>query len=134
MYGKIIPAVALAVLLFGCASEMTKGTAVPQKEAAETVGRGIEAMRAASGAAGEATPEQACIALCKAQFAKGADLSNGPCLANPLQEFPEWVCDVVHSPRADVDNVQENQCSAFGEGRANHFVEVDESCAVIKVY
>lgn len=70
------------------------------------------------------------MALCQAELAKGTDLSAGPCLSNELAH--DWVCDVAHSPRQDIDNLPENQCSAYREGRAHHFVEVDENCELIK--
>lgn len=73
-----------------------------------------------------------CINLCKEAKERGLDLSNGPCLSNNLMD--DWVCDVAHWPRIDIDNKPENQCSAFREGRARNFVEVDENCRVIKVY
>jgi hypothetical protein len=73
-----------------------------------------------------------CINLCKEMKAKGVDLSNGPCLSNNIA--PGWVCDVAHNPRLPVDDKPENQCSAFREGKATHFVEVDENCNVIRVY
>lgn len=60
------------------------------------------------------------------------DLSNGPCLSNDL--IPDWVADIAHNPRQAVDNQPENQCSAFREGRAHHFVELDLEGNVIKVY
>jgi len=60
------------------------------------------------------------------------DLSNGPCLSNDL--IPDWVADIAHNPRQAVDNQPENQCSAFREGKAHHFVELDEDGNVIKVY
>lgn len=129
---KLIAAISLALILCGCASEMTKGTVLENKEAPETLGSGLEAIK--NSASGSANPENACIELCKAQAAKGSDLSGGPCLANPMGEFPDWVCDVAHSPRTETDNNPENQCSAFREGNAKHFVEVDGACAVIKVY
>jgi len=31
-----------------------------------------------------------------------------------------------------VDNKPENQCSAFREGKAKHFVEVNTSCELIR--
>jgi hypothetical protein len=76
-----------------------------------------------------------CIDACKNYQ---GNLSNGPCLLNPIQpekDFPslsKWVCDVAHSPRQNVDNLPENQCSAYREGIANHFVEVDTNCGFIK--
>ncbi|HII15708.1 MAG TPA: hypothetical protein HA362_05335 [Nanoarchaeota archaeon] len=72
--------------------------------------------------------EEACIRAC--EQTKG-NIENGPCLLNPI-ENTEWVCDVAHSPRIDIDNQPENQCSAFREGKARHFVEVSIDCIVIK--
>ena len=76
----------------------------------------------------------ACAVLCQAEKAKGTDLSSGPCIGNPIQETPDTVCDIAHNPRAAVDDLQENQCSAFREGTAKHFVELDPNCAFIKYY
>jgi hypothetical protein len=71
-----------------------------------------------------------CIKECKTQLEKGTDLSAGPCLSNEI--IPDWVCDVAHSPRESVDNQPENQCPAFREQKAHHFVEVDTGCNLIK--
>lgn len=74
----------------------------------------------------------ACVNKCKDWLNAGKDLSNGPCLLNPILDIPDWVCDVAHSPRnVEIDNKPENQCSAFREGRAHHFVEVDLNCELI---
>lgn len=62
---------------------------------------------------------------------RGEDFSNGPCLSNAL--MPNWVVDIVHSPREDIDNLEENQCPAILEGRANHLVELDIDGNLIKV-
>ena len=70
-----------------------------------------------------------CVESCKAAT---QDLTNGPCLLNPIQELSDWVCDVAHSPREPVDDLPENQCSAFREGTAKHFVEVDLTCTLIQ--
>ena len=72
---------------------------------------------------------QKCIDLCKQQT---IDLNNGPCLSNEI--IPDWVCDVAHSPRQDVDNLTENQCQDFREGKANNFVEVTPNCELIRKY
>lgn len=73
----------------------------------------------------------ACIAIC--EFSQ-ADLSDGPCLSddNPDWNVNDWVCDVAHDPRQPVDNLPENQCREFREGRASHFVEVDPGCGFIR--
>lgn len=60
----------------------------------------------------------------------GIDFSDGPCLTNDL--LPGWVLDIAHSPRASVDNLSQNQCQAFREGRAKHFVELDLNGNVIR--
>lgn len=70
-----------------------------------------------------------CIGLCKDRLIS-EDLSNGPCISDEI--YKDWVCDVAHSPRQPVDNIPENQCSAFREGKAHHFVEVDENCNLIR--
>ena len=54
---------------------------------------------------------------------RGEDFSNGPCLSNAL--MPGWVVDIVHQPRKAIDDLLENQCSAYVEGSAKHFVELD---------
>lgn len=61
----------------------------------------------------------------------GVDFSSGPCLSNAV--IPGWVVDIAHSPRLPIDDLPENQCSAFKEGRAKHFVELDPEGNVIRV-
>lgn len=73
-----------------------------------------------------------CQELCQQQLtSNGQDFNRGPCLSNEIT--PDWVCDVAHSPRQSVDNDPANQCSAFRQGQAHHFVEVDGNCNVITV-
>ncbi len=73
----------------------------------------------------------ACEAECQKAVGDGTDLSKGPCLNDKV--IDDWVCDIAHSPREEIDNKQENQCSAFRAGEAHHFVELDENCSLIKV-
>ena len=54
--------------------------------------------------------------------ANGVDMSRGPCLGVIK---PDWVADVAHDPRQDVDDEPENQCAAYRAGDADHFVELD---------
>ena len=61
---------------------------------------------------------------------EGKDVSNGPCLTNELT--PDWVADLVHVPREAIDNLPENQCSAFREGKAHHFVELDLKGSLVR--
>lgn len=60
----------------------------------------------------------------------GRDFSNGPCLSNAL--LPGWVLDIAHHPRQPVDDLPENQCSAYREGKALHFVELDPDGNLIR--
>jgi len=78
---------------------------------------------------GGESPGDACVALCEEKLAAGVNLSNGPCLSNNI--IPEWVCDVAHSPRQDVDNDPVNQCPEYGRS-ASHFVEVTLECKVTR--
>lgn len=54
---------------------------------------------------------------------RGEDFSSGPCLSNAV--MPNWVADIVHSPRLPIDDLPENQCPGYLQGSAAHFVELD---------
>jgi len=95
-----------AVLLFGC----TGGQLVPDEGAAMSA-------------------VQKCQLKCSMMEKKGVDMSRGPCLGTIEAG---WVCDVAHSPRQPVDDLPENQCADFREGRAQHFVEVTPGCQLIR--
>ncbi|TSC88260.1 MAG: Uncharacterized protein G01um10147_165 [Microgenomates group bacterium Gr01-1014_7] len=60
----------------------------------------------------------------------GRDFSSGPCLSNAL--LPGWVLDIAHNPRQAIDDLPENQCSSYREGRALHFVELDPEGNLIR--
>ncbi len=62
---------------------------------------------------------------------RGEDLRNGPCLNNQL--MADWVADLVHNPRAKSDDLPSNQCKAFLDGKATHFVELDLDGNVVRV-
>lgn len=61
---------------------------------------------------------------------QGVDLSSGPCLSNAL--LPGWVLDIAHNPRQEIDDLPQNQCPAFREGNAQHFVELDSEGNLIR--
>lgn len=63
-------------------------------------------------------------------LARGAPLSRGPCLGAIM---PGWVVDIAHEPRQTIDDKPENQCAAYREGEAGHFVELDPQGNVIRV-
>lgn len=68
------------------------------------------------------------------KLAEGTDFSNGLCLSEDLLGDTLWVADIAHDPRESIDDLSENQCSAFREGRAKHFVELDPQGNLIRVY
>ena len=84
----------------------------------------LAALLAACG--GGAKADDDTIALAKQAYqdakARGVDLSRGPCLG-VIKE--DWVADVAHDPRQDVDDDPTNQCDAYRSGEASHFVELD---------
>ena len=61
--------------------------------------------------------------------AGGTDFADGPCLGLVLEN---WVADVAHDPREEVDDRPENQCEAFRSGEAEHFVELDPEGDLIR--
>lgn len=78
--------------------------------------------------------KEAAVAAAKALYihdeANGMDFSNGPCLSNSVMS--DWVADVAHNPRTSVDDLAANQCSAYRDGTAHHFVELDTSGQLIR--
>jgi hypothetical protein len=55
---------------------------------------------------------------------QGQNLTNGPCIADPLPGYPDWVVDISHSPRTAVDDDPANQCQSYRAGKTHHFVEL----------
>lgn len=73
----------------------------------------------------------AAISLYTIRVKEGMDMSTGPCLTNDL--VPDWVVDIVHVPRDKIDDLPANQCQAYLEGRAHHFVELDANGNLVRV-
>jgi len=71
-----------------------------------------------------------CSQICKSLLSNKTNLSNGPCISNEI--INDWVCDIAHNPRIPIDNNPENQCSAYREKKAHHFVELTETCEFIR--
>jgi hypothetical protein len=61
--------------------------------------------------------------------ARGVDMSLGPCLGVVATD---WVADVAHDPRRPVDDDPANQCAAYRNGTAHHFVELDPNGELIR--
>ena len=73
-----------------------------------------------------------CVRICNETKADKVNLKNGPCLASPIEKFPNWVCDVAHNPRTVGDDLAKNRCEAYRTGAAKYYVEVDEDCKLIR--
>lgn len=68
--------------------------------------------------------------LYKQEKEKGRDFFNGSCLSDAL--MPNWVVDIAHNPRQKADDLPQNQCPGFVEGRSQHFVELDPEGNVMR--
>ena len=64
--------------------------------------------------------------------ASGAKLGDGPCIAEQLPGLDDWVVDIAHDPRQDVDDDPANQCQRFRDGEASHFVELTPGGELIR--
>ena len=69
--------------------------------------------------------------LFKQKMAAGEDLSSGPCLAEEI--IPDWSADLLHDPREEADDLEENQCRFYYEGKTHHYVELDMNGNLINV-
>jgi hypothetical protein len=102
----------------------------------------ISLLAALAGMAGCGTDEPSenergqAIAAAKVAFdgakQSGVDLDNGPCIAEELPGLEEWVADVAHDPREDVDDDPANQCQRYRDGEASHFVELTPEGELIR--
>ena len=63
---------------------------------------------------------------------RGDDLDEGPCIAEELPGLSDWVVDVAHDPRDDVDDESEHQCQRYRDGEAAHFVELTPGGELIR--
>ncbi len=44
-----------------------------------------------------------------------------------------YAVDIVHIPRNNEDNLAENQCSEFREGRTSRFIELDKNGMIVRI-
>jgi len=79
----------------------------------------------------EKAVDQAQLAFRQAQTA-GQDLSAGPCISESLPGLADWVVDIAHDPRQDVDDDAANQCQRYRNGEAHHFVELSPDGELIR--
>lgn len=53
---------------------------------------------------------------------EGLDMTNGPCLGKVADD---WVLDIAHNPRQPIDDLPQNQCADYTNGKAHHYIELD---------
>jgi hypothetical protein len=46
----------------------------------------------------------------------------------------DYAVDIVRVPRTSEDNLVENQCADFREGKVSHFIELDKDGEIVRVY
>lgn len=90
----------------------------------------VSGCTASNNGAGAPEASLKCQNKCIQLASTKTDFSRGPCIDDSI--MAGWVCDMAHSPREAVDDEPANQCPSFGK-TAHHFVEVSESCRVIRV-
>lgn len=117
----------LAAIVFAIFAIAFVSGCIPEEIAKEDEAKGIEQIPTKQALVDE------CEAACRAAVAEGQDLSNGPCLLDPMSDS-DWVCDIAHDPRENVDNLRENQCNAWHNKTASHFIEFTPDCNFIKAY
>jgi hypothetical protein len=45
----------------------------------------------------------------------------------------DYAVDIVHVPRTSEDNLIENQCSEYREGKVSHFIELDKEGEIVRI-
>jgi len=50
-----------------------------------------------------------------------------------LGSVGDYAVDIVHVPRTEEDNLPENQCQDYKEGKVHHFIELDKDGNVVRI-
>ena len=50
-----------------------------------------------------------------------------------LGTINDYAVDIVHVPRASEDNLPENQCPDYLEGKVHHFIEFDANGEIVRI-
>ena len=121
---RIILLLSFLILLTGCAVERPK----PPLDL-NRINWSLEAQLAAQAAETEYQKAKE----------EGIGFINGRCLSNGLfgnPEYPEtrWVLAIANEPRNQSDDLPENQCSAYRDGQAFNYIEMDKNGNILKIY
>ena len=130
MLKQITILIIFSFIIVGCQQDIKKAIQ-PLTNVSESIQQKVEAEQKKQGSMSVAVIK--CQELCQDMILNGGpDFNVGPCLSNEI--IPDWVCDIVHSPRQDIDDDPANQCDAYRRGTANHYVEIDGNCTKIKAH
>jgi hypothetical protein len=44
-----------------------------------------------------------------------------------------YAVDIVHVPRTEEDDLEENQCETFRRGQLKHFIELDDKGNIVRI-
>ena len=68
------------------------------------------------------------LQLYKEEKNKGVDISS-QCLG----VWGDYAVDIVHVPRSSEDNLIENQCQDYRNGKVHHFIELDKNGNIVRI-
>jgi hypothetical protein len=80
--------------------------------------------------------EQKDVISCASELYAAESLKNATfssqCLG--ICNFGEgYAVDIVHVPRTSEDNLQENQCADYREGKVKHFIELNSQGNIVRI-
>ncbi len=78
---------------------------------------------------GYVTWQEAAIACAFDKFANFTEEKNSQCIGT----CGNYAVDLVSVPRTGEDNLAENQCSDYGNGFVNHFIELDKYGEIVRI-
>jgi hypothetical protein len=73
--------------------------------------------------------QEAAISCASDKFANFTGEKNSQCLGT----CGDYAVDIVHVPRSSEDNLAENQCSDYGKGIVQHFIELDKNGEIVRI-
>jgi hypothetical protein len=77
--------------------------------------------------------EQQQIMICALHLYQEAKTSGINFSSQCLGTCSSYSVDIVRVPRTSEDNLPENQCSDFREGRASRFIELDKNGEIVRI-
>lgn len=73
--------------------------------------------------------QQEIITCALDKFNNFSDEKNSQCLGT----CENYAVDIVHVPRSSEDDLKENQCEDYVDGRVSNFIELDENGNIVRI-